>query len=420
MTRVLLTILLACFTTVMWGQNDQQKKLEQRKAQIQKEIREFQELLSKEKKKERSVLNDITEKNAKIKLSQKLISTTQKQTRLLNDDMYLNQIQINKLNRELKVLKEDYGKMLVKSYKARSQQSRIMFILSSDNFLQAYKRMQYMKQYASFRKIQGDEIRLKMDELEGLQTTLGVQKKEKQKLLTESEKEKQALEQERLEQEKLMKLIQKDKKKYATDINKKQRESKEIDRKIDRMIKEAIAEANRKAAAAAAASSSSPSGTTKKAAAAATSANKIALTKEGEIVANNFKANKGRLPWPVEKGFVSLGYGDQPHPLQPSLKVHNSGVEITTEEGASARAVFAGEVMSIQVIGGNTAVYVQHGNFITVYLNLSSVSVSKGDKVSMKQSLGRVYTNPGTGKTIIKFLVLQNTTYLNPQTWLNM
>lgn len=417
MTRVLLTILLACFTTVMWAQNDQQKKLEQRKAQIQKEIREFQELLSKEKKKERSVLTDITEKNAKIKLSQKLISTTQKQTRLLNDDMYLNQLQINKLNRELKVLKEDYGKMLVKSYKARSQQSRIMFILSSDNFLQAYKRMQYMKQYASFRKIQGDEIRLKMEELEGLQAKLGVQKKEKQKLLTESEKEKQTLEDEKQEQEKLMKLIQKDKKKYTADIQKKQRESKEIDRKIDRMIKEAIAEANRKAAAEAAASSS---GTTKKAAAAATSANKIALTKEGEIVANNFKANKGRLPWPVEKGFVSLGYGDQPHPLQPSLKVHNSGVEITTEEGASARAVFAGEVMSVQVIGGNTAVYLQHGNFITVYLNLASVNVSKGDKVSMKQSLGRVYTNPGTGKTIIKFLVLQNTTYLNPQTWLNM
>lgn len=417
MTRVLFTILLACFTTVMWGQNDQQKKLEQRKAQIQKEIREFQELLSKEKKKERSVLHEITEKDAKIKLSEKLINTTQKQTRLLNDDMYLNQLQINKLNRELKVLKEDYAKMLVKSYKARSQQSRIMFILSSDNFLQAYKRTQYMKQYASFRKIQGEEIHLKMEELEKLQAKLSEQKKEKQKLLSESEKEKRALEEDKKEQEKLIKLIQKDKKKYTADIQKKQRESKEIDRKIDRMIKEAIAAANRKAAAEKASSSS---GTTKQAAAAATSANKIALTKEGEIVANNFKANKGKLPWPVEKGFVSLRYGDQPHPLQPSLTVHNSGVEITTEEGANARAVFAGEVMSVQMIGGNMAVYVQHGNFITVYLNLASVSVSKGEKVAIKQNLGRIYTNPNTGKTVIKFLVLQNTTYLNPQSWLNM
>ncbi len=411
MTRKILTLFFLAFTTIMWAQPDQQKKLEQRKAQIQKEIREFQELLSKEKKKERSVLNEITEKNTKIKLSEKLINTTQKQTRLLNDDMYLNQLQINKLNRELKVLKEDYGKMLVKSYKARNEQSRIMFILSSDNFLQAYKRAQYMKQYASFRKIQGDEIRSKMDELEGLQTKLSVQKQEKQKLLAESEKERNSLEKEKQEQEKLVKLIQKDKKKYTADIQKKQRESRDIDRQIDRMIKAAIAAANKKAAAS--------SGSTKKEAAAATSANKIVLTKEGEIVANNFKANKGKLPWPVEKGFVSLAYGDQPHPLQPSLIVHNSGVEITTEEGASARAVFAGEVTSVMVIAGLKAVTVQHGNFFTVYLNLSSVSVSTGDKVSIKQNLGRVHTNSGTGKTVIKFLILQNTTNLNPQTWLN-
>lgn len=416
MMRFLLTILLAGCTTLMWGQSEQQKKLEQRKAQIQKEIREFQNLLSQEKKKERSVLNEISDKNTKIKLSQKLISTTQKQTRLLTDDMYLNQLQINKLNRELKVLKEDYGKMLVKSYKSRSEQSRIMFILSSDDFLQAYKRLQYMKQYASFRKVQGEEIRGKMEELEGLQQKLGVQKEEKKKLLTESEKEKEALEKERREQEQLVKLIQKDKKKYTADIKKKQQESRDIDRKIDRMIKEAIAAANRKTAAAA-----TSSGAKKETAAAASAApNKIVLTKEGKIVADNFRANKGKLPWPVEKGFVSLGYGDQPHPLQKSIMIHNSGVEITTEEGASARAVFAGEVMSVQVIGAHKAVYIQHGDFITVYLNLDSVSVSKGDKVSIKQNIGRVYTNSSTGKTTIKFLVLQNTTYLNPQTWLNM
>jgi septal ring factor EnvC (AmiA/AmiB activator) len=413
MNKVLLTILLAGFSTMMWSQSDQQKKLEQRKAQIQKEIREFQELLNKEKKKERSVLNEISEKQTKIKLSEKLINTTQKQTKLLNDDIYLNQIEINKLNRELKMLKEDYAEMLVKSYKAKSDQSRIMFILSSDNFLQAYKRMQYMKQYASFRKIQGDAIRVKMEELQGLQNKLTLQKQEKQKLLTESEKQKQALEKEREEQEKLVKIIQKDKKKYTADIQKKQRESREIDRKIDRIIKEAIAAANKKTAAAA--------GTKKSTAKAAASApaNKIVLTKEGEIVANNFTASKGKLPWPVEKGFISLPYGDQPHPVVRTATIHNSGVEITTDEGAQARAVFAGEVTTIMVFDGLKAVYIRHGNYFTVYLNLASVNVKAGDKVSLKQNIGTVYTNKNTGKTVIKFMVLQNTNRLNPQQWIS-
>jgi septal ring factor EnvC (AmiA/AmiB activator) len=419
MTQKFLTIFLLLLATIGWSQTDQQKKLEQRKAQIQKEIREFQNLLQKEKSKEKSVITEITDKNEKIKLSQKLINTTQKQTRLLNDDIYLNQLQINKLNRELDVLKEDYANMIVKAYKSRSDQSRIMFILSSDSFLQAYKRMQYMKQYASFRKIQGDEIRAKMQELDNRVHALSTQKQEKQKLLTESEKEKQALENDRLEKEKLMKLIQKDKKKYAADIKKKQQESRTIDRQIDKMIKEAIAAANRKTAAAAAAASG---GNKKTAAAAASTAsvNKIVLTKEGEVIANNFKSSQGKLPWPVEKGYVSLGFGTQPHPVEKNLTIKSNGVEITTELGSSARAVFAGEVTAVQIIAGHKAVYIQHGNFFTVYYNLASVNVSAGDKVSLKQSIGTVFTNPITGKTVIKFAIFQNTTLLNPQSWLNM
>ncbi|RZJ70342.1 MAG: peptidase M23 [Flavobacterium sp.] len=412
MIRAFLTFLLISCTTIMWGQTDQQKKLEQRKAQIQKEIRDIENILKTEKKREKSVLSDIFEKNAKIKLSQQLINTTQKQTKLLNDDMYLNQLRMNKLNRELSVLKEDYGNMIVKSYKSRSEQSRIMFVLSSNSFLQAYKRLQYMKQYASFRKIQGDEIHVKMDELNVLTKKLTVQKEEKQKLLSESEKEKQALEKDRVEKEKLVKAIQKDKKKYAADIKKRQQESKDIERKLDKLIKDAIAAANKKTVAA--------SGGDKKANAAAASAapDKIVLTKEGKIVADNFKASQGKLPWPVESGFISLGYGVQPHPLVPSTTINHSYIEITTEEGTNARAVFAGEVLSVQIISGHPAVYIRHGNYITLYFNLSSVSVREGDKVAMKQSIGKVYTHPGTGKTILKFAVSQNTTKLNPKSWI--
>lgn len=411
MHKILLTILFFCTATVALAQNgdEKQRQLEERKAQIQKEIREMQQLLQVEKKKEKNILGQISQQNAKIRLSERLINTTSKQKRLLSDDIYLKQLEINKLRRELDELKKDYSNMIVKSYKSRSEQSRIMFVLSSQNFLQAYKRMQYMKQYAGFRKMQGDEIKIKSGQLVAATGKLEVKKKAKEKVIADSEKEKKEYEKDKAEQQRLAKVVQKDKKKYAGEIKKMQAESRKIDAQIQRMIREAIAAANRQTKA---------SGKT----IAKTSSDESArfvLTTEGKELADNFKASRGRLPWPVEKGFVSLGYGDQPHPAYPDLTVHNSGVEITTEPGSTARAVFSGTVLQVQVISANNkAVYVQHGDYITVYLNLSSVNVGKGDKVSAKQSLGRIHTN-SSGKAVMKFLVLQNTTTLNPQSWIN-
>jgi septal ring factor EnvC (AmiA/AmiB activator) len=412
--------------SLSWSQESQQEKLEQRKAQIQQEIRENERLLQTVKKKEKSAVNVIVIQTNKIKLKEKLINTTEKQAKLLGNDMYINQIQINKLKRELKVLKEDYAKMIVKSYKSRSEESRAMFLLSSENFLQAYKRAQYMKQYTSFRKIQGEEIKSKSSELVQFNEKLDVQKIAKKKLIAENEKERLALEQEKQEQQKLVNSIKKDKNKIAADIKKKQKESKAIDRQIDRLIREAIAEANRKAAlekAKALANTGTKTGTkpAEREPAEPVSSTKITLTPEGKIVSDNFRANKGRLPFPVEKGFISLGYGDQAHPVYKSLMIHNSGVEITTEQGANARAVFDGVVSSVIVLSPvNKAVMIQHGDFFTVYQNLSSVSVSKGEKVSRKQNIGKVRTSGETGKTVIKFLILQNTTYNNPSSWLSM
>lgn len=417
MKRLFLTIFLIGISSFGLAQgSSEQKKLEQRKAEIQKEIKALSSLIKTESTKEKSVLSKISDNNTKIKLSEKLISTTHRQTRLITDDIYLNQLKINKLNRELKVLKEDYANMLVKAYKNRSEQSRIMFLLSSEDFLQAYKRLQYMKQYASFRKIQGDEIRTKMAEVSQLVDKLEYQKKDKQKLLTESEKQKQALEEDKQEQEKLVKDIQKDKKKYAADIKKKQSEAKEIERKVDRMVRDAIAAANKKTA-----KSNVESKTTTAAAAtaASTASTKIVLTKEGKVASDSFKANKGRLPWPVEEGYISMGYGDQPHPVF-KFPVHNSGIDITTKPNQPVRAVFAGEVMSVQLIPGtgNKIVYVQHGDFITVYYNLGSASVSSGDKVSTKQTIGSAPSHSSTGEAVIKFMVFQNTTTLNPKSWI--
>jgi len=412
-----LIFIFICMTSLIWAQPTQEK-LEKRKAQILQEILEKERMLQEVKSQEKSVSHQLELQTEKIKLKENLISTTEKQTKLLSNDMYINQMNINRLKKELEVLKEDYAKMIVKSYKSRSEQSRAMFLLSSENFLQAYKRAQYMKQYASYRKTQGDEIQTKSTQLVQYNDKINVQKTEKQKLIAENEKERLILQKEKQEQQEIAKTIKKSKNQIAAEIRKKQQESKQIDKQIDKLIREAIAAANRKAAAAAA--KANPKTTTPAKTRETETATKIVLTAEGKIVADNFKANKGRLPWPVEKGFVSLGYGDQAHPVYKSLIVHNSGVEITTEEGSNARAVFGGEVIKVMVLSPvNKAVMIQHGDYFTVYQNLSSVSVSKGDKVSIKETIGKIRTNGDSGKTVLKFTISQNTTYNNPASWLS-
>lgn len=435
MRKHLVSFTLLLVSSLAWSQVDQ-ATLERRKAQIQVEIRAKQKLLEKQNTQQKSYEEMISQQSDKIKLREKLINTTEKQAKLLEKDIRSNQRHISDLDSELELLKKDYSDMIVKSYRSRSEQSRAMYLLSSENFLQAYKRIQYMKQYASYRKIQGEEIRTKTNQLTDMNRQLDVQKSEKKKLIKEQEKEKSELQKDKTEKEKMVAVIQQSKKKIVAEIKKKQQQSRAIDRQINKLIREAIAEANRKAAeearrkAVEANKKALAEAGTKKTSTIAKktvpiqpkeieSSSKVVLTPETKLVSDNFKANRGRLPWPVEKGTVYLGYGDQPHPVYKTLTVHNSGVDISTEEGATARSVFGGVVTKvISLTPVNKAVFIQHGDYFTVYQNLSSVTVSKGDKVNMKETIGRVRTNGDTGKTIIKFMILQNTTTFNPASWL--
>jgi len=401
MLKYILSLVLILATTLSWGQEeDRQRKLEEQKAKIQEEIREKERLLGEQKKKEKNVVKVVAKQNEKIGLQVRLINTTEKQKKVLGNSMYINQIKVNQLKRDLVILKEDYAEMIEKSYKSRSEQSKAMFLLSSDNFLQAYKRAQYMKQYSSFRKMQGEEIKQKTAQLEQYNNKLSKQKKEKEQLIAESEKEKQDLEKERQEQQRLLNSIKKDKNKIIAEIRKKQKESRAIEKQIDRLIREAIAAANKKA------------GNT-------TNTTTFVLTPEAKELANDFKANRGRLPWPVEKGALTKKFGRQPHPLEPSIMIESSSIEVSSEKGARARAVFNGEVSDVQQAANGTAtVVIRHGDYITTYSNLGSVNVSKGQKVTTKQTLGTIFFNNFTGKAVLKFLIFQNTTKLNPQSWI--
>lgn len=417
--RYIIIIFCLAFSLLGWSQSDsQRKKLEARKEQLLKEISLNEKLLKDQRTKERSIVTQIEQQKIKIDLRQKLIETTENQSAELGKEIRDSQKEVDQLAKEVQVLKEDYARMIVKSYKSKSEQSRMMFVLSSKDFLQAYKRIQYMKQYAAFQKSQGEEIARKAAIVEQKIKALEVQKEAKERLIAEQEKERLQLEKEKKEQEKLVNSIKRDQRKITDGIKKRRTETANIDKKIDKLIKDAIAEANRKAAAAAKKSGTKTT-TSSGASKSAGTTSKFVLTPEGKITSDNFKANQGKLSWPVEKGFVSLRFGNNPHPVIKSLDIPSNGIEITTEKGSRARAVFKGEVLKINVFSPtNKAVFIQHGDFITVYQNLSTIDVAVGQKVTEKQIIGTIHTNVSSGKTAIKFCVLQNDKFLNPTNWL--
>lgn len=397
---VILLLILFC-SSVAFSQGNKQKQLESRRQELRREIQKINTLKAENKSKEKSELSLIEDFNYKISVLNNLIKVTNQQANLLTREINDNQRQITSLRNELKLLKEDYAAMIVKSYKSRNQQSRIMFLLSSNDFKQAYKRLQYMKQYTSHQKEQGEIIKVKTTELQTVNTALLLKKESKQKLIAENKTTQKILEKERTQHQKLMTSIRSNLNRYTAQIKAKQREANKIDREIERIIKEAIASSRKK----------TPKATSSKAT--------FALTAEEKILASNFVSNKGKLPWPVEKGFVKVRYGTQPHPIDKSLTIKSNGVRIATEKGAKARAVFNGVVSRIVLIkNANPIVMIRHGNYITAYKNLHKVSVKEGDKVTTKQSIGEVFTNPTTGETVLNFTVFKDLNTQNPASWI--
>ncbi|MDG1731330.1 MAG: peptidoglycan DD-metalloendopeptidase family protein [Algibacter sp.] len=387
-------------SSLSFSQTNKQKQLESRRQELRREIQKINELRNENKSKAKSELSLIEDFNYKISVLSNLIKVTNQQANLLTREISSNQNKISSLRDELKQLKENYAAMIVKSYKSKNQQSRIMFLLSSNDFKQAYKRLQYIKQYSDHQKQQGEIIKTKTLELQDTNASLLKQQDDKKKLIAENRVVQQSLETERKQHQTLMASIKKNLSRYASQIKEKQREADKIDREIDRIIKAAIAKSNIKA------------GKT-------TSSKTFALTAEEKVLASNFILNKGKLPWPVEKGFVRLGYGTQPHPIDSSLKIKSNGVRIATEKGAKARAVFDGEVSEIlKMKNVNPIVMIRHGNYLTLYRNLSQVYVKKGDKVKTKQVIGEVFTNPSNGETILSFTLSKGTATENPASWI--
>ena len=376
-----------------------QKALEEQKKRLQQEIKQINTILFSNIRKEKSVVSKVEDLDLKISVRSQIVKVNNQQANLLTRQINVNQRDITNLRSELKNLKKDYANMIVKSYKSKSSQNRLMFLFSSADFLQAYKRIQYMKQYANFRKKQGEEISEKTQTIQNLNKTLLDQKIIKEALVAENKIVQNTLMKERKFQQNLIRSIKSKSRFLTTEIKQKQQQSAAIDKEIERLIREAIAASNKLAGKA--------------------SKNVFALTPEAKLLAKNFVANKGKLPWPVEKGVVTQRFGTQPHPLVKTTMIKSNGVTIATNPRSKARAVFDGEVMAILSFkGSNPAVLIKHGNFITTYKNIAKVYVRKGQKVKSKQSIGEIFTHPQSGKTTLQFSVFNELKPQNPNNWI--
>lgn len=377
---------------------DKKAALEAQKKQLQQEIVQINALLKSSAKKRANVLTEVETVQLKIDRQDALIRLTNRQINRLNQEIGLNLRNIETLRAELTVLKKDYAAMVVSARKNQSTQNRLMFLLSSESFWQAYKRMAYMKQYAAYRKQQGEQIATKTKTLQQYTNDLVAQRKGKEQLIRENRAAQKELDSIKLKQNSLVQQLKKREKSYAAQIRKKQRQQEAIDKEINRLIREAIAASNKKAG---------------------TKTTSFVLTPEAKALAASFVANKGRLPWPVQKGIVTQRFGTQRHPVVRTTTIKSNGVTLSVPAGAEARSVFEGKVLNIvQFKGSNPIVLVQHGNYITSYKNLSKVYVKKGDKLSAKQAIGQIFTNKDTGKTSLQFSLFQNTTPQNPALWL--
>ena len=376
-----------------------QKALEEQKKRLQHEIKQINTILFSNIRKEKSVVSKVEDLDLKISVRSQIVKVNNQQANLLTRQINVNQRDITNLRSELKNLKKDYANMIVKSYKSKSSQNRLMFLFSSADFLQAYKRIQYMKQYANFRKKQGEEISEKTQTIQNLNKTLLDQKSIKEALVAENKIVQTTLMKERKFQQNLIRSIKSKSRSLTSEIKQKQRQSAAIDKEIQRLIREAIAASNKLAGKA--------------------SKNVFALTPEAKLLAKNFVANKGKLPWPVEKGVVTQRFGTQPHPLVKTTMIKSNGITIATNPKSKARAVFDGEVMAILSFkGSNPAVLIKHGNFITTYKNIAKVYVRKGQKVKSKESIGEIFTHPQSGKTTLQFSVFNELKPQNPKNWI--
>ncbi|MCB0482287.1 MAG: peptidoglycan DD-metalloendopeptidase family protein [Flavobacteriales bacterium] len=390
-----LSLLLFCLLLSFGAIAQKRTDLEKKKSELSKDIEYKNKLLNETSKSRKRSLNELILIKKKIANRQNLILTLKDEIGLLEGQIATKQAEVQAKEKEITELKEEYAKMIYYAYKTRSRYDQLMFILASESVNQAYKRAKYLQQYATYRKIQGELILEAQRELNKVVAELEEKKIEKEVLLKAKEREALNLSTDQEDKQSVLNELSSKEKELKEEIKKKDEEARRLQKAIQKIIADELKKQQKD------------------------DKGKFVLTPEAMALSSNFANNKGKLPWPTAKGVITEYYGEHAHPVLKGIKVNNNGVDISTEENAIARSVFAGQVSAVFVIQGiGKAIMIRHGEYITVYSNLKEVYVQKGDMVETKQQLGLALTDPEKGKTEVHFEIWKGQTTMNPSGWL--
>ncbi len=446
--RILVLTLLS-FSLIGYAQPDDRKnKLEQQKVKLQDEIDLANRILEETQQTRESSVSNVQTVDQKLRLRKSLIATLDRETELITAEIEEAQSEIDTLTAQIERLKDDYAKMIRKARNSSNSYNRLLFILSSRDFNQAIRRLEYLKQISEFRRRQVEEIKFKELELNARLKDLNEQKEKKEALRAQMAREEAKLLEEKREQERSIAELQKKESDITKELKEKTKQAKKLENEIQRIIASEIRKAKDKAIRqnieneakrvglvpgkdfAGRTSNKELEKLIEKKKAELRAANKTVeapsapatsygLTPEASKLAASFAANKSRMPWPVERGLVVSSFGPQRHPVAKSVIMNNNGIDIATEKGSKARATYEGEVIRvIRIPGSNLAIMVNHGNYYTIYSNISESYVKAGDKVGAKQDLGLIHTDAADGKTILHFELWKDNQMLDPAPWL--
>lgn len=375
---------------------------------LQKEIESANKLLKETSKNKQVTLNQVSLMDQKIKNRQKLINAYNEQIKVLDRNIKQGENNINKLSGELKKLRGEYSKMVLFAYRNKNHYDQLEFLFASEDFNQATRRMRYIQQFAEARTTKIEQIsenqRWVREEVEANRKA----REEQAALLAEEKAQQGLLVKEKEELNAQVKQLKKQEGNIQQSIKEKQAQAKKFQKQIDDIIAEEIRKANERAAKEAA-SKGKTSG----------KPDKMALTPTEKALSTSFSANKGKLPWPVERGAVSSSFGKHASAVSDKVTITNNGIDIVTNENAKARCVFEGVVVSVvKPSASNIGIIIRHGDFFTVYSQLDEAYVNRGDKVKTKQDIGKIHTDRAEGKTELHFELRQGTDCLNPSQWL--
>lgn len=422
MKNILLLCLACLFVWNASAQTTQKiKELENQRNELQQQIAESETLLRSTKKDVKSQLDNLALINGQIADRKKYINAIEQDVKSLNNEINALLRQLKTLQRDLKDKKDKYESSVQYMYRNKSIHEKLLFIFSAENLSQTYRRLRYVREYANFQRLQAVEIERKQKQVNAKKAELEVTRGAKEKLLKEGEAEKKKLEKQEKEKQGILHGLKRKQRGIQSEINKKRRSANKLNAQIDRLIEQEIEKA-RKRAEEEARKTSAKEGKkptekpVSKLPVQKGTVDKFRMNSEDRQLSGTFESNKGRLPMPITGPYVIVGrYGQ--YAVAKNVRLDNKGIDIRGKEGAKARAVFDGEVSAIFKYNGLSNVLVRHGNYISVYCNLSSVSVAKGSKVKAREEIG-VVQKDASGNAVLHFQLRKETTKLNPEVWL--